>query len=133
MTLAITAGILVTGAVYLILKREMLRVILGFILLGHAANIVIFSSGGSSRRDEPFGTWLSLTTAADPLPQAFVLTAIVISFSITILMLVLSVTGGEDDDLKLEEPEHMTGAPAETANEPEALNAQSGFSNGGAE
>ena len=133
MTLAITAGILVTGAVYLILKREMLRVILGFILLGHAANIVIFSAGGSSRRDEPFGIWSSLTTVADPLPQAFVLTAIVISFSITILMLVLSVTGGEDDDLKLEEPERMTGTSAETANEPEALNAQPGFSNGGAE
>ncbi|MCT1801614.1 sodium:proton antiporter [Kocuria carniphila] len=98
MTVAITAGLLVFGAVYLMMKREMLRVILGFILLGHAGNIVLMAAGGTSRRDLPYGSPEDLSTIADPLPQAFVLTAIVIAFSITIVMLVLAVTGNDDDD-----------------------------------
>lgn len=98
MILALTAGVLVAGAVYLFLQREMLRVILGFILLGNAANLVLMASGGTSRRGEPFGTPHDTSTIADPLPQAFVLTAIVIAFSITIFMLVLAVTGRDTDD-----------------------------------
>ncbi|MEV8272154.1 cation:proton antiporter subunit C [Microbacterium sp. NPDC077184] len=98
MTVALTAGILVAGAVYLFLQREMLRVILGFILLGNAANLVLLAAGGTARRGEPFGTPADPSTIADPLPQAFVLTAIVIAFSLTIFMLVLAVTGDNDDD-----------------------------------
>lgn len=98
MTVAITAGVLVAGAVYLLLKREMLRVILGFILLAAAANLVLMAAGGTSRRGEPFGSPADPDVIADPLPQAFVLTAIVIAFSITVFMLVLAVTGDEDDD-----------------------------------
>lgn len=98
MTLALTAGALVAGAVYLFMRREMLLIILGFVLLGHAANLILMAAGGTSRRGEPFGTPEHPETIADPLPQAFVLTAIVIAFSITIFMLVLSVTGTDDDD-----------------------------------
>ncbi len=98
MTLALTAGLLVAGAVYLFSRREMLRVILGFVLLGHAANLVLLAAGGTSRRGEPFGTPEDLGATADPLPQAFVLTAIVIAFSITIVMLVLAITGRHGDD-----------------------------------
>lgn len=98
MTLPITIGILTAGAVYLLMQREMLRVILGFVLLGHAANLVIMAAGGTSRRGEPFGTPNDPESIADPLPQAFVLTAIVIAFSITIFMLVLSATGRDSDD-----------------------------------
>lgn len=97
MTLAVTAALLAAGAIYLILQREMLRVILGFVLLGHAANVVLMAAGGSARREAPFGTSDDPSVVADPLPQAFVLTAIVIAFSITIFMLVLSVTGRHDD------------------------------------
>lgn len=98
MTLALTAGLLVFGAVYLLMKREMLRIILGFILLGHAGNIVLMAAGGAGGRGLPYGTPDSLENVADPLPQAFVLTAIVIAFAITIVMLVLAVTGGSEDD-----------------------------------
>ncbi|WP_434742087.1 cation:proton antiporter subunit C [Micromonospora sp. SH-82] len=97
MTLAVTAGLLVAGAVYLFLQREMLRVILGFVLLGHAVNLALMAAGGTSRRAAPFGSPEDLSAVADPLPQAFVLTAIVIAFSITVFMLVLAVTGREDD------------------------------------
>ncbi|WP_367402818.1 cation:proton antiporter subunit C [Kocuria marina] len=106
MSAAVIAGLLVFGAVYLLMQREMLRMILGFVLLGHAGNVVLMAAGGSARRHEPFGAPEDLSTVADPLPQAFVLTAIVIAFSITIVMLVLAVTGRDDDDdteAKLEE------------------------------
>ncbi|WP_022870855.1 sodium:proton antiporter [Yaniella halotolerans] len=98
MTLALTIGLLTAGAVYLFTKREMLRVILGFVLLGHAANLILFAAGGTDRRSEAFYTSTDPTAMADPLPQAFILTAIVIAFSITIFMLVLSVTGEDSDE-----------------------------------
>lgn len=109
MIIAIAAGVLVAGAVYLFSRREMLRVILGFVLLGHGVNLVIMAAGGTNRRGEPLGSNLDPAVVADPLPQAFVLTAIVIAFSITIVMLVLAVTGQTDDDLADSSPveEHM--------------------------
>src|SRR5690554_6228457 len=114
MTVAITAGLLVAGAVYLFMQREMLRIVLGFVLIGHAANLVLMAAGGTSRRGEPFGTPTDPSTVADPLPQAFVLTAIVIAFSITIVMLVLAVTGHEDDDATTETPEDREPSEAAT-------------------
>lgn len=95
MTIAIAAGLLMTAAVYLFLRRDMLRVTLGFVFLGHTAVLTLMATGGTFRRDEPFGS--GSETAADPLPQAFVLTAIVIAFSITVFMLVLTVTAHKDD------------------------------------
>lgn len=97
MTLSITVGLLTAGAVYLFSKREMLRVILGFVLIGHAGNLIFFAAGGSDRRNEPFHPSADPSAMADPLPQAFVLTAIVIAFSITVFMLVLAVTGDDTD------------------------------------
>lgn len=100
MILALTIGVLTAGAVYLMLDRTFLRVVLGFVLLSHAANLVLFAAGGTDRRAEPLGSSLDPVTVADALPQAFVLTAIVIAFSITVYMLVLAVTGGESEDRK---------------------------------
>ena len=97
MTLALTVAVLAAGAVYLFTKREMLRVILGSVLLGHAGNLILFAAGGTERRNAPFPSTSDAAAMADPLPQAFVLTAIVIAFSITIFMLVLSVTGEKGD------------------------------------
>ena len=84
MTVALTVGLLMAGAVYLFSKRELLRVILGMVLLGHAANLAILATGGTDRRALPFvDGGPAPAGAADPLPQAFVLTAIVISFAVT--------------------------------------------------
>lgn len=99
MIIAIAAGVLVAGAVYLFSRREMLRVILGFVLLSHGVNLILIAAGGTDRREEPIGADLDASAVADPLPQAFVLTAIVIAFAITIVMLVLAVTGRHDDDM----------------------------------
>lgn len=98
MTLAISAGILVAGAIYLFLQRSMFRIVLGFVLLGHGVNLILMAAGGTNRRGEPLGSNPDPSVTADPLPQAFVLTAIVIAFSITIYMLVLAVAGRGDDD-----------------------------------
>lgn len=99
MMLALTIGVLVAGAVYLLLQREMVRIALGFLLLSHAVNLTLITAGGTDRRGEALGAVLDPRTTADPLPAAFVLTAIVIAFAITIYLLVLAVAGARGDDL----------------------------------
>jgi multicomponent Na+:H+ antiporter subunit C len=110
MALALTVGVLIGGGVFMMLRRGMIRLIIGFILLSHGVNLLIMAAGGADRRGEPLGTAPDPAITADPLPQAFVLTAIVIAFSITMYMLVLAVTGDDDDDTDLE----LTGREMET-------------------
>ncbi|ASQ89600.1 Na+/H+ antiporter subunit C [Prosthecochloris sp. GSB1] len=90
--LALLVGVLYAGGIYLILRRSMVKVIFGLILLGHAANLMIFTVGrltkgapafvqeGASGLAEPY---------ADPLPQALILTAIVIGFGVQAFTIVL--------------------------------------------
>lgn len=90
MTTAIAVGALVTAGVYLLSRRGALPLVLGFVLLGHAANLVLLSAGGTDRREPPIiGPDLDPGATADPLPQAFVLTAIVITFGVTVFLLAL--------------------------------------------
>lgn len=110
MALALTVGVLIGGGVFMMLRRGMVRLIIGFALLSHGVNLLIMSTGGIDRRGEPLGYSPDPATTADALPQAFVLTAIVIAFAITMYMLVLAVTGDEDDDTDLE----LTGREMET-------------------
>jgi multicomponent Na+:H+ antiporter subunit C len=99
-TAALIVGLLTAGGTYLILQRGIVRIALGFVLLGHAATTLLVAAGGVARRGVPF---IGSTTAdpADPLPQAFALTAIVISFGITTFLLTLAFRGrdtlGHDD------------------------------------
>ncbi|GAA2078251.1 Na(+)/H(+) antiporter subunit C [Aeromicrobium halocynthiae] len=97
MSLALTIGVLTAGGVYLLLDRTFLRLVLGFVVLSHAVNLVLFAAGGADRRVEPLGSNLDPGAVSDALPQAFVLTAIVIAFSITVYMLVLAITGEESE------------------------------------
>jgi multicomponent Na+:H+ antiporter subunit C len=100
MTLAIAVGALTAAGVYLILMRGLIRVAFGFVLLGHAANLVLLAAGGADRRRPPLvgnSTAADQAGMADPLPQAFALTAIVITFGITVYLLGLVAAGGEDD------------------------------------
>ena len=69
MTAAIVVGLLTTGGVYLVLQRGIVRMALGFVLLGHAATTLLVASGGVGRRGVPFIG--ASGVAADPLPQAF--------------------------------------------------------------
>ena len=97
MTLAIMAGVLVAGGIYLLLHRSMVRTVFGISLLSHAANIALLSAGVSAWRGEPLVDRTPPELIADPLPQAFVLTAIVITFAVTVIMLALAVIGHNDD------------------------------------
>lgn len=110
MALVLTVGVLVAGGTFLLLRRGMVRMIIGFMLLSHGVNLAVLAAGGAARRGEPLGSGPDPAVTADPLPQAFVLTAIVITFGITMYLLVLAVTGDTDDDTDLE----LTGREMET-------------------
>ena len=90
--IALIIGGLFAGGVYMLLRRSIFKLVIGLILLGHGANLLIFLMGrltpgqpplipaDASRPIEPY---------ADPLPQALVLTAIVIGFGLQAFALVL--------------------------------------------
>ncbi len=101
MSLALSIGLLAAAGVFLVLQRGMIRIILGFVLLTHAVNLLIIAAGGVSRREAPF-VGGDTSMAADPLPQAFVLTAIVIAFAITVVLATLAVVSRGDDDTEAE-------------------------------
>jgi multicomponent Na+:H+ antiporter subunit C len=98
MSLALSIGLLSAAGVFLVLQRGMIRIILGFVLLTHAVNLLLIAAGGIARRGAPFIGGDNISQAADPLPQAFVLTAIVIAFAITVVLATLAVVGRGDDD-----------------------------------
>lgn len=100
MTVALAAGLLAAAGVWLITALRGVKLIIGFVLLGHAANLALIAAGGTSSRTAPLADQgLDLTTAADPLPQAFVLTAIVITFGVTVYLLSLIWrTEGPDEE-----------------------------------
>ncbi len=100
-------ALLVAGGTYLVLQRGLVRVTLGFVLLGHAANLVLLAAGGTGRREEPLLGTTDAALAADPLPQAFALTAIVITFGITVYLLALASSGG---DPEADDPADAPGA-----------------------
>ena len=90
--LAIAIGALTGSGVYLLLRPRTFQVIVGFTLISYAVNLFIFSMGRLRVDSEPVlvpGFAATLANTADPLPQALVLTAIVISFAMTALFLVV--------------------------------------------
>jgi multicomponent Na+:H+ antiporter subunit C len=86
--LAATAATLFGIGTYLLLQRKLSRIIIGLALLTHGANILLVTAG---RRGEPplIGTG-DRRDFADPMPQALALTAIVITFGVTTLLLALA-------------------------------------------
>ena len=105
--LAVLAGGLVAVGVYLITSRSLTRILLGFALLGHATVVALVASGGRAGQ-APVADGLDFAEpVADPLPQALSLTAIVISFGLTLFLLALArrqaLLAGDDlveDDLE---------------------------------
>ena len=85
--LLLAIGGLTAAGVYLITARSMSRIILGFSMLGHATVLGLLAAGGPPGTP-PIG---DAPTTANPLPQALALTAIVISFGLTLFLLALAV------------------------------------------
>ncbi len=91
--LSVLTGIFFAVAVYLLLSKFIIRMLLGVAILGNAVNLLIFTCGRIMREVPPvIGQGLDVPAGltANPLPQALILTAIVISFSFFAFLLVLS-------------------------------------------
>ncbi|HMR33867.1 MAG TPA: Na+/H+ antiporter subunit C [Geminicoccaceae bacterium] len=88
--LASAIGVLTAGGVYLILRAQTFPVILGLSLLSYAVNLYLFAMGRLVIGAPPI-VREGVTTYTDPLPQALVLTAIVITFAMTALVVVLAL------------------------------------------
>lgn len=87
--ITLLVGVLVTVGVYLLLSKEMLRIILGTAVLSHAIHLLLLTMGGLKKGEVPL-LHEPASKYADALPQALILTAIVISFAVTAFLLVLS-------------------------------------------
>lgn len=87
--MSIVVGILFAIGTYLILSKIFLRIILGTSIIGHGANLLLLTMGGLKKGGPPL-RGLQELNFTDALPQALLLTAIVINFATTALFLVLS-------------------------------------------
>ena len=100
-------AVLYATAIYLLLSRSIIRLLLGVVLLGNAVNTTLFTVGRLTREVPPVipsGLDVPDAAVANPLPQALVLTAIVISFSFFAFLLVLAyrayqALGTDDTDM----------------------------------
>ncbi|GAA0442853.1 Na(+)/H(+) antiporter subunit C [Lentibacillus halophilus] len=101
--ISILAGVLFSTAIYNLLQKQLLRVIIGTVLLSHGAHLFILTMGKLKRGAPPILTEEG-GPYTDPLPQALILTSIVISFGITSLLLVLAYrTANENDTDNMEQ------------------------------
>lgn len=104
--LSVVIGVLYAAALYLLMRRSIVKLIMGLILLSHAGHLLIFASGGLTRGGVPLipeGSLIPVYPLPDPLTQAMILTAIVISFGVLAFVLVLTfrnydMTGTDDVD-----------------------------------
>lgn len=104
--LVVLIGVLYTAGIYLMFRRSMVRLLLGLILLGNGANLLIFLMGDIAKGKPPIigaASTVFKDIYADPIPQSLILTAIVISFglqsfAIILLKRVYLLTGSDDLD-----------------------------------
>ena len=115
--IAVLVGFLIGCSTYLMLQRNLIRFVLGLALISHAANLLIFASGGLTRGLPAVispGETKPLHEVANALPQALILTAIVISFSVLTFALVLAFRAYErlqtvdTDAMRAAEPPETT-------------------------
>lgn len=110
MTAAIATGALAAAGIYLLLQVGLVRIVIGFLLLQHAVNLVLVTARTPQRENAPI---LPVTVPSDPLGQAFVVTAIVIGFASVIFLLALTLR-----DARLRHGETMHGDSGTAEGEP---------------
>lgn len=110
---AVLTGLFFAAAIYLMLSRHVIRLLIGLVLFGNAVNLTLFTAGRITRETPPLiaiGTTTGEAGMANPLPQALILTAIVISFAFFVLLLVLAFRAYQDlgsddtDEMRIAEP-----------------------------
>jgi multicomponent Na+:H+ antiporter subunit C len=87
--LVVTIGVLVAAGVYLVLERSLTRIIVGIVLLGNGVNLLLLVSGGAAGGAPIIGLTPE-DEMTDPLPEALILTAIVITLGMTAFLLALA-------------------------------------------
>jgi multicomponent Na+:H+ antiporter subunit C len=112
--LCILIGLIFAGATFCLLRRSLMRVLIGILLLGHGVNLLLLATSEPISRNVAILGEDGLPTAAgsaDPLPQALILTAIVIGFGLSVFTLVLArsayMRSGSDDMRELEREEEV--------------------------
>lgn len=109
LVLALLIGGLYAAGLYMMMRRSIVKIIMGLIMLGYATNLLIFTVGGLTRVVPPIipnGATEPPMPFADPLPQALILTAIVIGFGVLAFAVVLieqthrSVGTDDSDNLR---------------------------------
>ncbi len=120
--IAILVGLFVAVAAYLMLSRALVRVLLGIVVLGNAVNLLIFVAGRLTRATPPIvpaGEAAPVGYFANPLPQALILTAIVIGFAMFAFLIVLAfrayqeMDADDTDHMRLAEPPGEPKPPLE--------------------
>lgn len=99
--LAITIGVLFAVAAFLLLRRSVVKMIFGIVVLSQAVHLLILTASGLKTGAIPFvpqGEAALAATAADPLPQALILTAIVISFGVLAFTLAMALRADQTMD-----------------------------------
>lgn len=101
-------GTMTAGGVYLLLRLRTFPVVLGLALLSYAVNVFLFSSGRLAIDMSPILSKYGEASYTDPLPQALVLTAIVISFGMTAVLVMISLGAfleADSDEIDIDETE----------------------------
>lgn len=88
LVMALTVAVLYGAGAYLLLQRNLSRIVIGLAIIGHGANLLLLLAGGRAGRAPIVGDGAG--PASDPLPQALALTAIVITFGVSAYLLALS-------------------------------------------
>ncbi len=118
--LAILIGMFFTISIYLLLSRAIIRMLLGIAILGNGVNLLIFTAGRLTKEIPPIvpkGQEQLIEPFANPLPQALILTAIVIGFALFTFLLVLGyrayqeLDADDTDTMRIAEPERPPRPP----------------------
>lgn len=132
LVLSLTIAVLYSVGVFLLLQRNLTRIVIGLVMLGHGANLLLLVAGGRAGRPPLVGEGDG--AVADPLPQALALTAIVITFGVSAFLLTLAYrswlarkTDEVEDDIEDRRialmAERLAASPDERAAEPEEMEA----------
>ncbi len=119
--IAMLVGVFFAVATYMLLSKSVIRMLLGIAVLGNAVNLLIFTAGRLTREVPPIVTDEQASRLiepfANPLPQALILTAIVIGFAMFTFLLVLGYRAYQEldadntDTMRLTEPEKAPPPP----------------------
>jgi multicomponent Na+:H+ antiporter subunit C len=121
LTMAVVVGGLYALGFYLMLQRSLMRIVLGFLVVGHGTNLLLLVAGGAPGKPPIVGDEaVEAAEYADPLPQAMALTSIVITFGLTTFLLALAFRSWRlsgHDEVRDDIEDHRIGTVRERADD----------------